>query len=121
MPALIASFEGVGLDIHSDITLPAGEVAPVTGMTVYRVTQEALTNAHRYGAGQVALSISTDGGHITIDARNRRSTADNGHGSGFGLIGMRERVAAAGGLLDVEDDEAHFTVRASIPITEGPR
>lgn len=121
LPALIASFEGLGLDIHSDITVPAGEVAPVTGMTVYRVAQEALTNAHRYGTGQVTLSISTDGGHITIDARNRSSAADNGHGGGFGLIGMRERVAAAGGLLDVEDDDAHFIVRASIPIAEGPR
>ncbi|WIB15517.1 histidine kinase [Curtobacterium sp. MCPF17_050] len=121
LPALIASFEALGLDIRSDISLPTNEVVPMTGMTVYRVTQEALTNAHRYGAGHVTLSISNDGSNITVVARNGRSTADDGHGSGFGLIGMRERVAAAGGSLDVEDDEANFTVRASIPIKEATR
>ena len=56
----------------------------------------------------------------------RLSVADNGHGlpagrsastrSGFGLIGMRERMRAAGGLLRVQSGGSGVTVIAEVPL-----
>jgi two-component system sensor histidine kinase UhpB len=87
--------------------------------TLYRVIQEGLNNAVRHGrpshievdltveaAGEVVLRISDDG-----------AGGERGPGPGFGLIGMRERVAAAGGDLTIAGSPAGggWTLLARIP------
>ncbi|MBW6440058.1 two-component sensor histidine kinase [Actinoplanes hulinensis] len=93
------------------------------GATVYRVAQEALTNAlkydHgartsvtvRYGVGEVDVHISTDG--------SGSSTASPG-GSGRGLAGLRERVGTLGGDFTAGPRaEGGFLVTARIPVGVG--
>ena len=62
----------------------------------------------------------TDGA-VTVDAVNTLppTAGRPAAGIGQGLIGMRERAAAAGGLLDVTAEEGSFRVRAVLPVTEG--
>ena len=76
-------------------------------ITLFRLVQEALTNAYRHagGAGQ-RVSLCYDGGRLHVEV------ADAGPGFGFpataewdkhlGLVGMRERVESLGGNFRVE-------------------
>ncbi|MBO3743840.1 sensor histidine kinase [Actinoplanes flavus] len=93
------------------------------GATVYRVAQEALTNAlkydHgartsvtvRYGVGEIDVRISTDG--------SGSSTASPG-GSGRGLAGLRERVGTLGGDFTAGPRaDGGFLVTARIPVGVG--
>jgi two-component system sensor histidine kinase UhpB len=78
--------------------------------TLYRVVQEGVSNAVRHGeASRITVTVAPDEGRGHIVA----SIVDNGRGltaansncgaPGFGLLGMRERVAALGGLLTIAD------------------
>jgi signal transduction histidine kinase len=72
-------------------------------LTVYRVVQEALTNARKYApAAPARVSLRTVGGGLTVEIDNDAATAPATPavpGAGFGLAGMRERVALYGGDL----------------------
>ncbi|WIB67403.1 histidine kinase [Curtobacterium sp. MCBD17_035] len=117
---LAASFQDAGLSIDAQITDQARRVHEAVGVTVFRVAQEALTNAHRYGTGEAALTVLTDEADVVISVTNPvASTPPTAHGSGYGLIGMRERVESAGGTLQLGTDEDVFTVTARIPWNEG--
>jgi two-component system, NarL family, sensor histidine kinase UhpB len=91
-------------------------------MPVYRVTQEALTNVLKHAQAtqvQVQLSVSADGGQLLLDIRDNGVGFDpqEARGSGIGLIGMRERVSAAGGQLQLTSSPGRGTqVRVSVPL-----
>lgn len=110
---LIASFESVGLCVESSVDVPAGFVDPGIGMTVYRVIQEGLTNAHRYGDGTATVEVQARNGRFCVAVRNPVGAAQSRrHGSGLGLVGMRERVESFGGRLTVDDRADSFEIRA---------
>ncbi|GAA1715483.1 sensor histidine kinase [Isoptericola hypogeus] len=75
-------------------------------VVVLRAAQEALANVRRH-AGAHAVTIRLDVRGDTADAGIRLEVTDDGrglppdHAEGIGLAGMRERVRAAGGTLDV--------------------
>src|SRR3954469_17584395 len=108
-----------GLDVRSSVDLPDRRLAPELETGVYRVVQEALTNRGQHAqASTVAVTV-----HVADDRLGIR-VADDGVGiapktpaGGFGLIGMRERVALAGGELEVTPGEPGTVVRATLPLT----
>ncbi|PZE94795.1 two-component sensor histidine kinase [Curtobacterium sp. MCBD17_008] len=117
---LVSSFRDAGLSIDVQITDQARRAHEAVGVTVFRVAQEALTNAHRYGTGEAALTVLTDEADLIISVTNPvASTPPTAHGSGYGLVGMRERVESAGGTLQLGADDDVFTVTARIPWNEG--
>jgi two-component system sensor histidine kinase UhpB len=77
-----------------------------TAITCYRLVQEALSNSVKHSGAMLAnVHMSVDGKPRTL----RVEISDNGHGfdpsrieSGFGLLGMRERVSGANGVLDIQ-------------------
>lgn len=88
-------------------------------ITAYRLVQEALSNAAKHSrADHLMLSVSRDDGAILIDI------ADDGVGfdqalprGGFGLTGMRERVALVGGTLTIDSKPGDGTrIRARLPL-----
>jgi PAS domain S-box-containing protein len=88
-------------------------------VTIYRLVQEALTNVVRHAnATRAVVTIRRE------DDVVRASIRDDGHGrvdpaaeSGFGLAGMRQRIAALGGSLSVDGTPGVGTeVRAVIPL-----
>ncbi|KFN49725.1 sensor histidine kinase [Arenimonas composti] len=94
--------EGVpALDIRLEITEPLNIEDPERAHVLLRCTQEVITNAVRHaGASTLWLSIARDAGEARIFAR------DDGQGAeeptpGNGLRGMRERLAAHGGRVDI--------------------
>jgi signal transduction histidine kinase len=104
------------LDISGDL----GDLGEAARLTIYRLVQEALTNVVRHAdASRTIVALRRD------DHSVRLSVRDNGHGnmaapssdSGFGLVGMRERVLALGGSFVIDGISGVGTeVRAVIPI-----
>ncbi|MET8977106.1 histidine kinase [Streptomyces sp. NPDC004539] len=76
------------------------ELAPTTHrLAVYRLVQEALTNARKHAAGApVTVRVSYDPPETFVEVTNPAGSAGpDAAGSGYGLIGLRERVGALGG------------------------
>jgi signal transduction histidine kinase len=110
----------VGLDIA--LAYERGERAArlhaVTENAVYRIVQEAINNVVKHtDARRVEVSVAEMEGRVMVTVR------DDGRGfdvhaahDGFGLVGMRERAALAGGSLVVRSDAREgTTVLASMP------
>ena len=100
--------ENSALAIDAQLDDIDGLFAPAAEMSLYRVVQESLNNVLKHAqATQVKVEIGRDGETV------RMIIADNGKGfdqhagangarSGFGLMGMRERVRLLGGTIDFE-------------------
>jgi two-component system sensor histidine kinase UhpB len=90
-------------DMRLDLAFEVDEtgVPPDVREVAYRVVQEALSNAVRHaGAGAIEVRLHLkDGGLMCDVADDGRSDAASGASAGFGLVGMRERVASSGGRL----------------------
>lgn len=108
--------------IEANIACGLGETGEVADLTIYRTVQEALTNAFRH-ADATAVSVTvqhTAGMHGSRPGALVR-VSDNGRGLapdhklGFGLIGMRERILALGGTLNVVSGNEGLTVEAVVP------
>jgi len=114
LDSLITSFESVGLDIKATVSILDDEGGPTVGVTVYRIVQEALTNAYRYGDGTATVDVHEAGGLIYVSVTNPLGDSLRGAavGTGLGLVGMRERVASCGGKLAIESTNGQFQVTA---------
>jgi signal transduction histidine kinase len=103
LPELIGSYRAAGLPVRVTATgVPPGD--PLVQLTVFRVVQEALTNALRYAVQVTAVDVVLDYGpeRVTIEVADDGIDPARGAasaGSGRGLIGMRERVAVYGGTV----------------------
>jgi signal transduction histidine kinase len=122
-PALVSLIQRTrdgGLEVEADLELPAGpgRLPPELETTVYRLVQEALTNVVKHaGATRAEVGVRAGGG--VLDVR----VADDGSGldpqrptSGFGLLGMSERVEMAGGELEIAAAGRGTVVRARLPL-----
>lgn len=125
IPALSAGAEQVGTRVTVSVHPDALALGAVAQLTVYRIVQEALSNAVRHAPGaSTEVAITTDEqGTVMIAVTNQRppsralATAlhppDTG---GMGLVGMRERLALlAGDLLYGQTGDGGFRVVATIP------
>jgi signal transduction histidine kinase len=119
LPELIESFEAAGLDVRHSSSGPLVGISDAASLAVFRTVQEALTNAHKHGTGPVRLDIHTEHDGITVTVENQIAAGRASDVGGYGLIGMRERIAAVGGALDVGPDGAgRFLVRARVRANE---
>jgi signal transduction histidine kinase len=125
---LAAAAEWLGTDlerrtgIRCSVVLPRNETdlpEPVA-TTMFRILQEALTNVIRHaGADRVEIALESDDTGVAL------TVVDNGRGfdpaaltgSGFGLLGMRERVRSFGGVFDVTSGPgAGTSIRVALPV-----
>jgi two-component system sensor histidine kinase UhpB len=110
--------------IESRISLTDARLGESADLTVYRVVQEGLTNAFRHaGATTVSMSIEPLGGAskrggVLVRVHDNGRGFDTSGNLGFGLTGMRERVWAMGGTLNIYSDSGGVTVEAVIPAAE---
>ena len=119
LQALVDRMEGAGLRISLHL---AGTLTGNTGTVVYRITQEALTNAARHAPGsQVTVRINTNPDRVLIDVVDDGPGSTRATARGYGLVGIAERVARLGGQLSTgpADNRAGFRVSAQLPIADG--
>nr|WP_208382478.1 histidine kinase [Microbacterium ulmi] len=117
---LYAQVRAAGVDLRVDVDpAPLGEPPAAAQLAVYRILQEALTNALRHGdGGPVDVSLAWRPGRVELAVRNRAADGERAISGerGHGLIGMRERAQLAGGRLDAGHEGDRFVVRAAIPL-----
>ncbi len=106
-----------------DLRLPAGAPdpgwPPEVASTVYRIVQEALTNVARHapGARSVVVTVTDDPQQLMVEVTDDAPASRRPcPGGGFGVVGLRERVAALGGKLRAGPlPGAGWAVQASLP------
>jgi len=106
-----------GIAVDAEVRLTAGRLPGEVETALYRIAQEALTNAVRHAhAGHVSIRVHDDGDALRVDV------ADDGRGfdpalpaDGFGLLGIRERAALLHGALAVRSSSAGTTISVSVP------
>ena len=114
---------GLAVDVSMDLAYEQGRASTryisELETAIYRIVQEALTNATKHGeAKRAVVEVHEDDRNVNVVVR------DDGHGfdpveksSGFGLPGMRERAELLGGTLSVESAVGNGTMMsASLPV-----
>jgi signal transduction histidine kinase len=101
--ALVRDARASGLTVAVD-TRVTGAPPDALGRTCYRVVQEALTNAAKHAPGaEIEVAVTGAAGtELEVTVRNSAPTGTARHApsSGFGLLGLTERIGLAGGTLD---------------------
>ncbi|WP_262927760.1 sensor histidine kinase [Microbacterium sp. NIBRBAC000506063] len=98
----------------------AGRCARVVAVTIYRITQESLTNARRHAGAHVAADVRLRyaEGSVEVEVTNSGRLIAEPR-PGLGMLGMRERTIAAGGVIEIGPREkGGFRVRASFPVSD---
>jgi signal transduction histidine kinase len=98
-----------------DMNLPADQQH-----AVYRVLQEALTNARRHAAASevtITLGQAEEEFRLVVEDNGKGlpPLVESGAGLGVGIPGMRARLAQFGGAVDIASVDGGTVVRARIP------
>jgi len=128
--ALLERVRGAGTDVAWSVTGEARVLPTSVELCGYRIVQEAVTNAGRHAPGsQVTVTMAYEPDALTVTVANTaaagagppgaagdRAAPDAGPGTGFGLVGLRERVAMLGGQITTGPSaDGGFEVRALLP------
>ncbi|MGH8922358.1 MAG: sensor histidine kinase [Actinomycetes bacterium] len=119
LPALVERFRSVGADVTLTGHGQTDRLPATTGLAVYRIMQEALTNAikHAPGASTTAiLTVDPAGVGLTVD-----SAGAPGSGGGLGMLSMRERAEALGGTCLAGPGGRGWLVQANFPLDPARR
>lgn len=128
LPALVRATQAAGIPValQLDEGASGGTIDPLARLAAYRVVQEALGNVARHAPGaETAVTVVRRDAVLAVEVVNaappRETIAivppDDG---GFGLTGMRERVAALGGTIDHGPlPSGGFRVRVTLPCHPG--
>ena len=123
LPALVEQFRSAGADVTLAVEGDVAGLPATTGLAVYRIAQEALTNAAKHAPGaptEVRLTVSPREATLTADTRPvpaRGPGADAG--PGLGMVSMRERAESVGGSCEAAPGGRGWLVRARLPLAGG--
>ncbi|BDH70477.1 histidine kinase [Streptomyces sp. PLM4] len=123
---LLGQSRAAGMKVELSVQGEARGYAPEVEQTAYRVVQEALTNVHKHAAGAGAMvRVAHREGEVAMQVENGAPPVRGGGAmlpsGGNGLVGMRERVLALGGVFVSGETEAGgFRVSAVLPAQPGP-
>jgi signal transduction histidine kinase len=133
LPWLLAQVRQAGLPVELIVRGTARQLPATVELHAYRIVQEALTNSLKH-AGPTRTTVTLDyrGESLDIEVSDQgrppqagHGQADHGHArpdspAGYGLIGMRQRVAMLGGELTAgSEPERGFRVAARLPVAGG--
>jgi signal transduction histidine kinase len=123
LDSLLAEVARAGLAVRLRVEGAPSQLPAGVDLSAYRIVQEALTNVVKHaGPARAQVTIRYREKDVTVevtdDGRGVMALAGDGRvGTGHGLIGMRERVAAFGGDLEVGPDPGGgFRVAARLPL-----
>ncbi|MEQ4716426.1 histidine kinase [Nonomuraea sp. B19D2] len=119
LSTLVEECRHAGMDVRLDLRA-GGEAPGGLGRNVYRIVQEALTNARKHAGGTpVDVAVSgAPGEGLSAEVRNPLWARHGPRlpGAGAGLIGLAERAELAGGRLEHgATPDGEFVVRAWLP------
>lgn len=104
----------------------AARLAPEVETSVHRLVQESLTNVQRHAPGAlVTVRVEVEAGRLRVEVRNTQPAASTatrpaapvGGRGGFGMVGLRERVAVVDGTLEAGGmPDGGWRVTATFPV-----
>ncbi|MER7406563.1 histidine kinase [Streptomyces sp. NPDC000070] len=118
---LVGQSAAAGMVVDLSVEGDARSYAPEVEQTAYRVVQEALTNVHKHAAGaktyvRLAHRVSEIAMQVENEPPEAAASSARLPSGGNGLVGMKERVAALGGVfVSGPTDAGGFRVSAVIP------
>ncbi|GLW73027.1 hypothetical protein Kpho02_53260 [Kitasatospora phosalacinea] len=125
LPRLLEDSRRAGLPADLTVRGEARPLPPALDLTVFRIVQEALTNARKHaGPVRATVHLTYRPDLLTVHVRNdgpapapTRPPAERG---GHGLVGMHERAALHGGTLTAAPHpDGGFAVHAELPLPDG--
>ena len=126
-----AARHGIAVDVSIDLAYERAQAQSLDGeralarhtpeleTAIYRIAQEALTNATKHGdARRAVVEIHEDGEMVHVEVRDDGIGFDpSADTSGFGVLGMHERVELLDGTLQIDSSPgAGTTVHATLPV-----
>jgi signal transduction histidine kinase len=118
--ALVAQSRAAGTQVDLVFRPAPGPMPASVELAAYRLVQEALTNARRHAPGApVDVRVEADGTEVRVEVVNGRrgGIPSPRPASGFGLVGMRERVRLLGGRLEAGPTSGGgYAVTATLPV-----
>jgi signal transduction histidine kinase len=119
---LLTEMRRAGLDVDLRVEGELGDLSAGLALAAFRILQEAFTNALRHAPGaRVRAALRRTPGELQIevvDDGNERSRGSR-DGGGYGLVGMRERVALYGGTFEAGPrPKRGFAVVARLPMAD---
>jgi signal transduction histidine kinase len=124
---LVQSFVAAGLHATWSLSGEPRELSSAVELAAYRVVQEALTNAQKYGPGTAAVNLTYTERELRIEISNVHPVLGAAHatigkradGTGHGILGMRERATSLGGTLRAGPGvDGVFRVTSTLPLTK---
>jgi signal transduction histidine kinase len=116
VPDLVEGFRAAGATVGLAVEGEPAGVPATTGLAVYRIVQEALTNAAKHAPGAPVDVLVTCGPSVEVVEVVVDSAGRPGTGHGLGLDGMRERATSLGGTLTAGPGGPGWRVRAELPL-----
>jgi len=117
---LVAQVRGSGLPLELEVEGASVPLPPGVDLAAYRIVQEALTNVVRHaGAARTRVRLRYGDSELELTVEDDGPGAHDGTAGGHGLVGMRERVALYGGVLETGSANGRgFRVHARLPFGE---
>ena len=114
---LAGAFEAAtGVDCELMLTGDRRRLDPEAELTIIRTAQEALTNVRRHAPGVTpGVRLAFGPASCSLEVTNEIAASPGTPGSGYGLIGMRERAELLGGRLEAGECDGVFRVRLEVP------
>ncbi|MBZ6371599.1 MAG: sensor histidine kinase [Microbacterium hominis] len=121
LPDLVAHAVDNGLPTTFAVVGDPVETPELVQVNLYRIAQEALTNARRHGGPDAVADVRLryDDAGVELEVTNTGRPMVAGR-AGLGIVGMRERAAASGGTIEAGPrPRGGFLVRVRVPSTSG--
>jgi signal transduction histidine kinase len=122
LPALVESSSGAGVLVTLETRGEQRRLPEPLEVSLYRLAQEALTNAMRHAPGsrvRVTLTYEANAVELTVANTAGGPSGSRDKGLGLGVPGMRERARQFGGtLIAGPTPDSGFQVRAHLPVEE---
>ena len=125
LDTLAAQVSAAGLPVTVEVHGQAQAVHSGVEVSAYRIVQEALTNSMKHSGGRASVRVDWSAESLSVevtdDGSGKRNSGKPGPDSGgHGLVGMRERVALYGGVLEAAPrPDGGFRVAARLPLSSG--
>jgi len=121
---LVSRASEAGLQVHTEVSGDLKSLPASVDLAAFRIVQEALTNVMRH-SGQTRSSVHVNRGEqeLTLQIDNEVGTeaSRDGIGLGQGILGMQERAAALGGVIEAGPrPDGGFRVFARLPLDGRP-
>lgn len=117
LPGLVERFTDSGVDVQLSVE-PGLRLPRELDLAAYRVVQEALTNALKHAAPcRATVAVWRQKGLVVVEVGDTGPGRHDRTGRGRGLLGITERVALCGGVVEHGNgDRGGYRLRATLPL-----